>query len=224
MIVDLFGTLIPIECDDEAHRWLSQVLATSLGTDAEALYATYRKYVDKGFGSLQALVRACEEVSHRLLDLYTVEELSYLHIEAHARFSRLKPDATVFLKWLRSIPVLTAIVSDADPGVALAILRRLGIDRYFDAVVETGSYGVRKPDPRILRIVMSLTGMDSVRCGRMVVVGDSVRDLELAKNIGAELFIHVVGRAEGVQSFDRSVVQVQNLIEAVRVLEEFIYS
>jgi len=220
--------LIPSECDDEAHKRIAEIVGSRLGVDPELLYSAYRGYVSQGLRSFESLLKACNDIAKdKLEEVYTIEELEYLHIEMHASYSRLNPDADQFLKALRSIPVYTVLLSDADPKVASAIARRLGIDRFFDAIIETGAYDLRKPDPRILRIVLKALGLDELKRVELVVVGDSLRDLELAKNVRARAFIHVDrGRALSVlKTFTDSteVIVVESLFSAIKAIESLVW-
>lgn len=62
------------------------------------------------------------------------------------------------------------------------ILRRYGLDHYFDAVVESAVVGVRKPDPAIYRLGVEATGR---RADEVIVVGDSYgKDIVPAKTVG----------------------------------------
>lgn len=64
------------------------------------------------------------------------------------------------------------------------ILRTYGIDRYFQAVIESATVGVRKPNPEIFRLGVAASGCSAEQC---IVVGDSyTKDILPAHELGCQ--------------------------------------
>ena len=106
----------------------------------------------------------------------------WLHIWSHIIASRLYSDSRPFLERISSRHEVV-LISDTIDEIARGIARYHGIHRYFHAIVATHSYGLSKPDPRIVDIALEL--LEARSRENIVVIGDSVKDYELAKNAGA---------------------------------------
>jgi FMN phosphatase YigB (HAD superfamily) len=77
------------------------------------------------------------------------------------------------------------------------VLKELGLERYFQAVVDSALVGVAKPDPAIFRIALEQL---AVKPGEACVVGDSYdRDIVPAKKLGCST-IWLKGRSWTTQS------------------------
>ena len=77
---------------------------------------------------------------------------------------------------------LLAIVSDAQSAYALAELRSVGLQEYFNPVIISGDYGYRKPDARLFQ--KALDGLQ-IRPDQAIYVGnDGYRDIFGARQLG----------------------------------------
>jgi len=216
VVVDLFGTLIPAESDAIAHRELSERLCRVLGCDPRELEEAYWRVVEELGDSSLALARVVEGFcsSKGIENPFTREELEYLHtwshIEAVARLGEL-PGASTFLRGVKGLGALVGVVSDAAPGVPQGILRALGLEHFVNEVVASGECGFRKPDPALIRALIARLG---VKPSAVVVVGDSWRDVEMARRFGA--LSVAVGFVEGASYVAR------NLLEALEMVAELL--
>jgi len=216
--VDLFGTLIPMETDRLAHRMLSEAVCRVVGCDPREFEDSYWRTVEIVGDSSLALFRSLEELcaAKGLRNVFTREELEYLHawshIEAAYRMGEI-PYARSFLATLKGRGALVGVVSDAAPGVPRGILRALDLDRFVNEVVASGECGYRKPDPRLLKALIARIG---VRPRRVVVVGDSPRDVAMARAFGAP--------SVAVSQVDGADYVAGNLAEASRIVVEILDS
>jgi 2-phosphoglycolate phosphatase len=94
--------------------------------------------------------------------------------------TRLMPGARQALDALSHLP--RALCTNKPRPTTLAVLRGLGIEREFDAVVAAGDVPHHKPHPAPLQRVGELLG---VPCERLVLVGDGPQDVACAKAAGA---------------------------------------
>lgn len=94
--------------------------------------------------------------------------------------TRLMPGARQALDALSHLP--RALCTNKPRPTTLAVLRGLGIERDFDAVVAAGDVPHHKPHPAPLQRVAELLG---VPCERLVLVGDGPQDVACARAAGA---------------------------------------
>jgi len=94
--------------------------------------------------------------------------------------TRLLPGARETLDALSHLP--RALCTNKPRATTLAVLRALGIERDFDAVVAAGDVPHHKPHPAPLERVGELLG---VPCRSLVLVGDGPQDVACARAAGA---------------------------------------
>ncbi len=185
LILDLFGTLVPTECDDDAHRELARIVASMHGLRDSwyELYELYRRFVSIDMDSCSAVKESYRSFveENNLEPLYTYEELCWLHTWLHASYSKLYPDVVPFLENVRRLGLEIVIVSDASRDVGRAIVKSLGLDRWVRTVVAFSDLGITKPNPKLLTLAENLLGTKLVP---VAVVGDSEKDHALADALG----------------------------------------
>lgn len=94
---------------------------------------------------------------------------------------RLFPDVPDTLERLRGAGLTLGVVSNFEEWLE-RLLETLGVTRYFDVRVISGTEGVEKPDPRIFRLALDRTAMTPEES---VYVGDSPAfDIEPARGVG----------------------------------------
>lgn len=97
-------------------------------------------------------------------------------------YCELDPDAEDVLRGLRDRGLKVAAVSNSD-GTLASELRHFGLDRYFDAVVDSTAVSVEKPAPAIYGVAVDALGVAASACW---FVGDGlVNDVLGAQRAGA---------------------------------------
>ncbi len=211
LVVDLFGTLIPMESDALAHRMLAERVCRVDGCDPREFEVLYDAWVGKVGDSSAAVYEAYRDVPSDRKE-FTRFELEYLHMWCHIEAAEVVgevPGARCFLSKAKGMGFVTAVVSDAAPGVPRGVLRVLDLDNLVNEVIASGETLFRKPSPNLVRAIIERLGF---RPSLVVVVGDSPRDRALAANCGA-IFIGL-----GIEG-DYSA---RNLFEASRALESVV--
>lgn len=100
------------------------------------------------------------------------------HAKALLRYTKLRPYAKRLLYALKRKKKLLAIASNRPYYFTDIILKKLGIRKYFDAVLCADNINSLKPDPKILYAVIKKLG---VKKEDAVYVGDMDIDVETAK-------------------------------------------
>lgn len=103
--------------------------------------------------------------------------LHELH-ETKCLFNRVANDALCAFDFIRELNIPMAVISNAN-GKIERDLEILGLAEYFDFVIDSGTVGYAKPDPRIFRCALAAA---SVEADRALHVGDN----PIADAIGAQ--------------------------------------
>ena len=98
-------------------------------------------------------------------------EMIWKHHLGENLWSRPLEDIAPALAQLKSLGCRLAIVSNSE-GTVEALLERMGLSHYFEAVVDSWHLGVTKPDPAIFRHALERLQVDAADG---VMVGDSMK-------------------------------------------------
>jgi putative hydrolase of the HAD superfamily len=113
------------------------------------------------------------------LENETVSQIAADIANAWQEYVALDPEAISVLKKLSSDKSLALISNFDHPPHIYCALSKLGIDKFFNAVVISGDVGVKKPDPAIFSVALDKTRLNS---DEVIYVGDTDEDI-----IGARL-------------------------------------
>ena len=103
------------------------------------------------------------------------------YAEEPCRASSLYPGARELLGKLRAEGFRLGLCTNKPQAATLGLLRALGLDGCFGAVLGGDAVPARKPDPAHLAAVLAALGSTP---GRSVMVGDSRNDLAAARGLG----------------------------------------
>jgi putative hydrolase of the HAD superfamily len=202
LLFDVNGTLIDIETDEgleEIYRAIAHFLAyqgISLHRwEVRDLYfqimQQQRVESAETFAEFD-VVEVWRELLHNKASDYTRslpsekrEQLPLFLAELHRSIARkrlrLYPQVQETLDQLRSHFRL-GVVSDAQSAYAVPELRAVGLLKYFNAIIVSGDYGYRKPDPRLFQKALDAL---QVRPAQAIYVGnDSYHDIFGAQQVG----------------------------------------
>jgi putative hydrolase of the HAD superfamily len=93
---------------------------------------------------------------------------------AWQKYLSLDPECHPVLEALQQHKVLGLISNFDHPPHVRAVVRELGLEKFFTAVVISGDVGIKKPDPRIFQLVLQKTGLQPEEA---VYVGDTEEDI-----------------------------------------------
>lgn len=136
--------------------------------------------------SMEDSRRFWTDLYHRVLAERYPEYPQHLPTALFERFSnpatyQLYPDVLPALIALRDAGIKLAIISNWEEW-AVAMVEQLGLPPFFDVTLISGVAGIEKPDPRIFRMAMEVTG---VPASRTLHVGDNpAHDCDAADAVG----------------------------------------
>jgi phosphoglycolate phosphatase len=104
--------------------------------------------------------------------------------------TRLYDGAAEAVEVLRTLGYATAICTNKPEGLAVDLVRRLGISALFDALVGADTFPVRKPDPLPYRAAVTRAGGTVTRS---FLLGDTQTDRDTARAVGVPVALVTFG-------------------------------
>ncbi len=123
------------------------------------------------------------------------EYLAYVH---DIPLDTLLADDPRLREMLAGLPQRKVIFSNSDRAHALRVVRRLGVERFFDQIIDIHAVEfVNKPETDAYRRAMNILGEADAR--RCMIIDDLLRNLLPAKSLGMRtVWVHPVGGNSGV--------------------------
>lgn len=183
-LIDLFDTLVVI--DIPLYNAGRRALASELGVDEGTFIKAWRASDHEAqMGTLATTRARCRQALANLgmaPDEAMIAKLAALDVEHLFRASRLYPGAAEFLELIRGrFPGRLALVSNAAAN-GRDLLRHLGLEPRFDALIFSFETGLMKPQPEIYQRALRDVGGDAAVSWFM---GDGAgRELEGAASAG----------------------------------------
>jgi putative hydrolase of the HAD superfamily len=84
-------------------------------------------------------------------------------------WSRVMPDTPAFLEWLVAQGYFVGVISNSI-GTLEGQLVRLGLARYFRAILDSAIVGIQKPHPGIFKLALQAAGVEG---SEAIFVGDT---------------------------------------------------
>ena len=215
-MIDLDGTLADTIPDlAEAANMMLRELDRP-GLERELL----RTFIGKGIpklverslaGSLEGSVPAA--LLARALPIY-----ERCYAEVNGKYTVIYPGVSEGLRALRAMQLPLACVTNKAERFTLALLEHLQLARCFEQVIAGDTLPQKKPDPQPLLHACRGFG---IAPGDMLMIGDSVNDVEAARAAGCPVFCVSYGYNEGrdVRELDVDAI-VATLIEATRLIQK----
>jgi phosphoglycolate phosphatase len=201
VVFDLDGTLLDTHVD----------LVESLNHTIAALDLEPVSYDDLthlvGQGARVMIERACRLRGHPLegdaLPLLVERFVAHYAGNMPGR-TEPYPGLVAAMDRLRSEGYRLAVCTNKMESLALGLLDKLDLVRYFDAISGGDTFPVRKPDARHLTGTIERAGGD---IARTVMIGDSINDIAVAKNAGVPSIAVPFGYSDvPVSSLDPDVI------------------
>jgi len=140
------------------------------------------------------------------------------YAEVNGKYTVIYPGVSEGLRALRAMQLPLACVTNKAERFTLALLEHLQLARCFEQVIAGDTLPQKKPDPQPLLHACRGFG---IAPGDMLMIGDSVNDVEAARAAGCPVFCVSYGYNEGrdVRELDVDAI-VASLIEATRLIQK----
>ncbi len=189
IIFDLDGTLV--DTAQDLTGALNAVLSQAgrermpLARVRDTVGGGARGMVERGFAATGEALAAAE------IDRWT--EVFLRHYRAHlSDLSRPFPGVCETLETLAADQAVMGVCTNKSVGDSHRLLRELGLERFFGAVLGGDSLAVQKPDPKHLAATILAVGGEAAHA---VMVGDSDIDVAAAHNLGVPAIAVAYGYA-----------------------------
>ena len=190
VVFDLDGTLIDTAPDLAAT--LNRVLERE-GV-GPVPYAAARNMIGSGARRMIERGLTAEGRSFTTVMVDRMLEEFIDHYSAHiADSSRPFPGLEAALDKLAAAGCHCAVCTNKYEQLSRLLLDALGLSARFTAIAGQDTFGIRKPDPEVLRRTIRMAGGDVARA---VMVGDSAIDIETARAAGVPVVVVSFGYTE----------------------------
>jgi len=227
IIFDLFGTLTDIESDRKVHEIISKKLSKIHDEvfKPEEHFELYEKLIygqcNPPITSREAVWKALEILSKNKGFSIRIsrDEVYRMHRELHIRASELYDDVLSALNKARSLCEYILLVTDADRDVAIGILKKHVIYKYFNKIIIGEEFNTRKPDPKLFSKAINGLNVNRELC---FVIGDSWKDVEGSKASGLKAIL-VLRRRDVLEKLKAKPDYIANsLTDAVNFIEKYL--
>ena len=204
VIFDLDGTIAAFNLDYKTVRGEARSYLLNMGVPAsllkvnENIFEMLKKteIYKKNHGKTADAMEEIRKETLRIAEKYELEA---------AKQTNLLSGAFETLKTLKRAGLKIGLCTINSEKSTTYILQRFKLDEYFDVTVSRDSVGNVKPDPEHLQNVLKKLKIDA---GETVVVGDSITDMQGAK----ELKAIAVGLPSGVSTHQQLISHGANYI------------
>ncbi|MFZ5352235.1 MAG: pyrophosphatase PpaX [Bacillota bacterium] len=184
---------------------------------------TYKTHLDmevteeqilKNFGEplITTLKRYSEEKAEEMFQTY----ISF-NEAVHDEYVSLCSGVKECLKVLSEMGCVMAVVTSKRKKIALRGLELFGIHKYFESMVAYEDTISHKPEPEPILLALKQLGADKQEA---LMIGDSVFDIQCARNAGVKSILVKWSAADGFQgeaaAADYVVHEIQEIVDIVR--------
>lgn len=142
-------------------------------------FAEVKKVVGRGLSHTFRDLLGEELVSRALLLFRQKYE------EVFREYTRLLPDVPEVLVELHKRKISMAVASNKLGKFSRAIFEHFQLQQYFTLIVGDGDVAQNKPDPEMIYFILDKMGLKKEE---VIFVGDSIIDIQTAKNAGMKIF------------------------------------
>jgi len=202
VIFDMDGVLVDSE---PWHYEIETTLFKKLGLNvSEELHHTY---IGTAGDLMYSDLKEKFEILLTLEELLKWDEEYRINIFSEMRGINPNPGVIELLKELKTSGIKLAVATSSVPGIVEMILKKCGIDSFFETVITTVQAGKSKPAPDVYMLAAERIGISPENC---VVFEDSFNGIRAAK--GASMYCI---------AYQPHNVFVQNTSEADKLINSF---
>ncbi len=153
-----------------------------------------------GNGSDYLLKKSLEELKAKDFSNYDIERFLEIYREESTKSVKPFDGIPDVIKNLKDKNLY--IVTNKDEESARLILKKFDMEKYFKKVVGRDTFNLKKPDPKILDIILK---EENLIREEVIIIGDSEIDYQFAKNCNVKIAIVLwggIGEIENLKKLD----------------------
>ena len=120
-----------------------------------------------------------DEIKDENLKKEMVKEFINYYAKNIDRGSKPIKGVVKFLEWAKSKQILMAVCTNKQERLAVDLLKKINLSKYFEYIAGCDTFDFNKPDPRHLTNVIDIIGGD---INKSIMIGDSEVDSQSAYN------------------------------------------
>ena len=120
-----------------------------------------------------------DEIKDENLKKEMVKEFINYYAKNIDRGSKPIKGVVKFLEWAKSKQILMAVCTNKQERLAVDLLKKINLSKYFEYIAGCDTFDFNKPDPRHLTNVIEIIGGD---VNKSIMIGDSEVDSQSAYN------------------------------------------
>ena len=195
ILFDLDGTLVDTAPDlMDAHNHVMKKYGYPTKSTEEI-----RNLVGQGAGALigRSIWGQAKKEFHSVEDKNIKDQMSKDFVNFYGKNisneSTLINGVKEFLKWCKEQNISMAVCTNKQEHLAIDLLKKIGINEYFEYVAGSNTFDYCKPDPRHLTSVIEILGGD---LKKSLMIGDSETDANAAKKASLPVILLENGYTE----------------------------
>ena len=195
ILFDLDGTLVDTAPDlMNAHNHVMKKYGYPTKSTEEI-----RNLIGQGAGALigRSIWGQAKKEFHSVEDKNIKDQMSKDFVNFYGKNiineSTLINGVKEFLKWCKEQNISMAVCTNKQEHLAIDLLKKIGINEYFEYVAGSNTFDYCKPDPRHLTSVIEILGGD---LKKSLMIGDSETDANAAKQASLPVILLENGYTE----------------------------
>ena len=124
-----------------------------------------------------------------------------------------------FLKWAKNENISLAVCTNKQENLAIDLLKKLDMYKYFEYVAGSDTFSFNKPDPRHLTDVVEIIGGD---LKKTIMVGDSEVDANAAHNANLPFVLVKDGYTEKTEKEIKHDELISNFVNFDKIIQKYL--
>ena len=221
VLFDLDGTLIDTAPDlMNAHNHVMQKFGYETKSTNEI-----RNLVGKGAASMigrslwNQARKELKKIDDEKIKSKMVDEFIDYYGKNIAVESKLIPGVLEFLKWCKKNNISMAVCTNKQERLAIDLLKKLDLFKFFEYVAGSDTFAFNKPDPRHLTDVVEIIGGD---LKKTMMIGDSEVDAMSAYNAKVPFVLVKDGYTEKTEKEIKHDELISDFVNFEKIIEKYL--
>ena len=160
-----------------------------------------------------------EEIKYEKVKKNMTKEFIDFYAKNIDRESRPINGVIEFLKWAKNKKISMAVCTNKQERLAVDLLKKLDMSKYFEYIAGADTFEFNKPDPRHLTNVVEIIGGD---LKKTMMIGDSEVDANSAHNANLPFVLVKDGYTEKTENEIRHNESINDFVGFEKIIEKYL--